>query len=124
MLDHDALSEERLSEAVVKGHPYGAITRDDILDNITLYWLTNTAVSSGRLYWENKFSFFGVKHISIPVAVSVFPGERYQAPRSWAEKAYPKLTYFNELTNGGHFAAWEQPVLLSEEIRAAFRPLR
>jgi pimeloyl-ACP methyl ester carboxylesterase len=124
MLDHDALSEERLSEAIVEGHPYGAITRDDILDNITLYWLTNTAVSSGRLYWENKFSFFGVKHITVPVAVSAFPGERYQAPRSWAEKAYPKLTYFNELTNGGHFAAWEQPVLLSEEIRAAFRPLR
>jgi pimeloyl-ACP methyl ester carboxylesterase len=124
MLDHDALSEERLSDAIVDTHPYGAITRDDILDNITLYWLTNTAVSSGRLYWENKFSFFGVKHISIPVAVSVFPGERYQAPRTWAEKAYPKLAYFNEVTTGGHFAAWEQPELLSQEIRAAFRPFR
>jgi hypothetical protein len=86
--------------------------------------LTNTAVSSARLYWENKFSFFGVKHISIPVAVSVFPGERYQAPRSWTEKAYPKLNYFNERGTGGHFAAWEQPELLSQEIRAAFRPLR
>ena len=124
MLDHDATSEEQLSHAILGGHPFGAITRDDVLDNISLYWLTNTGVSSARLYWENKFAFFAVKNISIPVAVSVFPGERYQAPRSWAEKAYTKLIYFHELDTGGHFAAWEQPELLSEEIRAASRSFR
>ena len=124
MLDHDARSEEEFSRAIVGGQPFGAITRDDLLDNITLYWLTNTGVSSARLYWENKVSFFGVKNISIPAAVSVFPGERYQAPRSWAEKAYARLVYFNELDRGGHFAAWEQPQLFSEEVRAAFRSLR
>jgi pimeloyl-ACP methyl ester carboxylesterase len=124
MLDHDAGSEEQFSRAIVDGQPFGAITREDVVDNITLYWLTNTGVSAGRLYWENKFSFFGVKDISIPVAVSVFPGERYRAPRSWAEKAYSKLIYFNELDAGGHFAAWEQPEALSQELRAAFRPLR
>jgi pimeloyl-ACP methyl ester carboxylesterase len=124
MLDHDARSEEQFSHAIVSGDPFGDITREDLADNFTLYWLTNTAVSSGRLYWENKFSFFGVKHISIPVAVSVFPGERYQAPRSWAERAYPKLIYYNKLDKGGHFAAWEQPQLFSEEVRAAFRSLR
>ena len=101
MLDHDARSEEQFSQAIVEGHPYGAITRDDILDNITLYWLTNTGVSSGRLYWENKFSFFGVKNISIPVAVSVFPGERYQAPRSWAEKAYQRAHLLQRARHGG-----------------------
>ena len=124
MLDHDARSEEQFSRAIVDGQPFGAITRDDVLDNITLYWLTNSGVSSARLYWENKISFFGVKNITIPVAVSVFPGERYQAPRSWAERAYSKLVYFNELDRGGHFAAWEQPQLFSEEVRAAFRSLR
>ena len=124
MLDHDARSEQEFSHAIIDGQPFGAITRDDVLDNITLYWLTNTAVSSARLYWENKFSFFGVKNISIPAAVSVFPGERYQAPRSWAERAYPNLIYFNELDRGGHFAAWEQPQTLCEELRAAFRSLR
>jgi pimeloyl-ACP methyl ester carboxylesterase len=124
MLDHDARSEEQFSHAIVDGVPAGAITRDDLLDNITLYWLTNTAVSSARLYWENKLSFVGVKHVSIPVAVSVFPGERYQAPRSWAERAYPKLIYYNKLDKGGHFAAWEQPQLFSEELRAAFKSLR
>ncbi len=124
MLDHDARSEEEFSHAIVDGQPFGAITRDDVVDNITLYWLTNTGVSSGRLYWENKFSFFGVKNISIPAAVSVFPGERYQAPRSWADRAYPNLIYFNELDTGGHFAAWEQPQILCQELRAAFRPLR
>jgi pimeloyl-ACP methyl ester carboxylesterase len=108
----------------VDGQPSGAITRDDVLDHITLYWLTNSGVSSDRLYWENKISFFGVKSITIPVAVSVFPGERYQAPRSWAERAHSKLVYFNELDRGGHFAAWEQPQLFSEEVRAAFRSLR
>jgi len=124
MLDHDATSEKQFSHTIVDGRPFGAITREDVIDNITLYWLTNTGVSSGRLYWENKFSFFGVKNISIPVAVSVFPNERYRAPRSWAEKAYRKLIYFNELDAGGHFAAWEQPEVLSDEVRAAFRSLR
>jgi pimeloyl-ACP methyl ester carboxylesterase len=102
----------------------GELTRDEILDNITLYWLTNTGVSASRLYWEYKGGFFNTKGVSIPVAVSVFPGEQYQAPRSWAEKAYPKLIYFNEVEKGGHFAAWEQPHLFSAEIRAAFRSLR
>src|ERR687898_170306 len=102
----------------------GELTRDEILDNITLYWLTNTGVSASRLYWEYKGGFFNTKGVSIPVAVSVFPGEQYQAPRSWAEKAYPNLIYFNEVDKGGHFAAWEQPELFSEEIRAAFRSLR
>jgi pimeloyl-ACP methyl ester carboxylesterase len=102
----------------------GELTRDEILDNITLYWLTNTGVSASRLYWEYKGGFFNTKGVSIPVAVSVFPGEQYQAPRSWAEKAYPNLIYFHEVDKGGHFAAWEQPQLFSEEIRAAFQSLR
>jgi pimeloyl-ACP methyl ester carboxylesterase len=102
----------------------GELTRDKILDNITLYWLTNTGVSASRLYWEYKGGFFNAKGVSIPVAVSVFPGEQYQAPRSWVEQAYPNLIYFNEVAKGGHFAAWEQPQLFSEEIRAAFRSLR
>jgi pimeloyl-ACP methyl ester carboxylesterase len=102
----------------------GELTRDEILDNITLYWLTNTGVSTSRLYWEYKGGFFNAKGVEIPVAVTVFPGEQYQAPRSWAEQAYPNLIYFNEVDRGGHFAAWEQPVLFSEEIRAAFRSLR
>jgi pimeloyl-ACP methyl ester carboxylesterase len=102
----------------------GELTRDEILDNITLYWLTGTGVSSSRLYWEYGGGFFNAKGVSIPVAVTVFPSEQYQAPRSWAERAYPNLIYFNEVDKGGHFAAWEQPKLLSEEIRAAFRSLR
>ena len=102
----------------------GELTRDEILDNITLYWLTNTGVSASRLYWEYKGGFFNAKGVSIPVAVSVFPGEQYQTPRSWAEQAYPNLIYFNEVDKGGHFAAWEQPQLFAEEIRAAFRSLR
>ena len=102
----------------------GELTRDEILDNITLYWLTNTGVSASRLYWEYKGGFFNAKGVSIPVAVSVFPGEQYQAPRSWAEKAYPNLIYFNEVDKGGHFAAWEEPQLFSEELRAGFRSLR
>jgi pimeloyl-ACP methyl ester carboxylesterase len=102
----------------------GELTRDEILDNITLYWLTNTGVSASRLYWEYKGGFFNAKGVSIPVAVTVFPGEQYQAPRSWAEKAYPNLIYFNEVDRGGHFAAWEQPELFSEELSAAFRSLR
>jgi pimeloyl-ACP methyl ester carboxylesterase len=102
----------------------GELTREEILDNITLYWLTNTGVSASRLYWEYRGGFFNTKGVSIPVAVSVFPGEQYEAPRSWAEKAYPNLIYFNEVDKGGHFAAWEQPGLFSEEVRAAFRSLR
>ena len=102
----------------------GELTRDEILDNITLYWLTNTGVSASRLYWEYKGGFFNVKGVSIPVGVTVFPGEQYQAPRSWAEQAYPNLIYFNEVEKGGHFAAWEQPQLFTEELRAAFRSLR
>ena len=102
----------------------GELTRDEILDNITLYWLTNTGVSASRLYWEYKGGFFNAKGVSIPVAVSVFPGEQYQAPRSWAEQAYPNLIYYHEVDKGGHFAAWEQPELFAEELRAAFRSLR
>jgi pimeloyl-ACP methyl ester carboxylesterase len=102
----------------------GGLTRDEILDNITLYWLTNTGVSASRLYWEYKGGFFNAKGVSIPVATTVFPGEQYQAPRSWAEQAYPNLIYFNEVDRGGHFAAWEQPQLFAEELRAAFRSLR
>jgi pimeloyl-ACP methyl ester carboxylesterase len=102
----------------------GELTRDEILDNITLYWLTNTGVSASRLYWEYRGGFFNTKGVSIPVAVSVFPGEQYQAPRSWTEKAYPNLIYYHEVDKGGHFAAWEQPLLFADELRAAFRSLR
>jgi pimeloyl-ACP methyl ester carboxylesterase len=102
----------------------GELTRDEVLDNITLYWLTNTGVSASRLYWEYKGGFFNAKGVSIPVAVTVFPGEQYEAPRAWAEQAYPNLIYFNEVDKGGHFAAWEEPQLFSEEIRAAFKSLR
>lgn len=99
------------------------LTRDDILDDLTLYWLTNTGVSSGRLYWENELPFFSAKNVAIPVAVSVFPDEIYTAPRSWAEQAYPELIHYNRLRKGGHFAAWEQPNIFSEEVRASFRSL-
>ncbi len=102
----------------------GELTRDEILDNITLYWLTNTGVSASRLYWEYKGGFFNAKGVSIPVAVSVFPGEQYEAPRSWTERAYPGLIYYHKLGKGGHFAAWEQPGLFAAELRAAFRSLR
>jgi pimeloyl-ACP methyl ester carboxylesterase len=122
ILDHDIRSEELISR-VFDGASEG-LTRDDILDNITLYWLTNTAISSARLYWENKLNFFEPKHVSVPVAVSVFPDEIYAAPRSWTERAYPNLIYFNKLPRGGHFAAWEQPELFTGEMRAAFRSLR
>jgi pimeloyl-ACP methyl ester carboxylesterase len=122
-LDHDARSYEMIAR-VFDGKSEG-LTRDDVLDNITITWLTNTAVSGGRLYWENKgASFFAVKGVAIPVAVSVFPDELYPAPRSWAERAYPKLLYYNKLPKGGHFAAWEQPELLVGELRAAFKSLR
>ena len=102
----------------------GELTRDEILDNITLYWLTNTGVSASRLYWEYKGGYYNAKGVSIPVAVSVFPGEQYQAPRSWTETAYPKLVYYNKLQKGGHFAAWEQPTIFTEELRAAFKTFR
>jgi pimeloyl-ACP methyl ester carboxylesterase len=122
MLDHDARSYALIAR-VFNGHPEG-LTRDDILDNVMLYWLTNTAISSARLYWESKLAFFAPKGVTIPVAVSAFPDELYQAPRSWTERAYPNLIYYNKLDKGGHFAAWEQPQLLSEELRAGFRSLR
>ncbi|MCM3626082.1 epoxide hydrolase 1 [Paenibacillus glycanilyticus] len=122
MLDHDDKSLELMSSAF-RGKP-GGLSRDDILDDITLYWLTNTAISSARLYWENKYPFFGVKGVKIPAAVSVFPDELYEAPKSWSEQAYPGLFYYNVLDKGGHFAAWEQPALFTNELRTAFRPLR
>jgi pimeloyl-ACP methyl ester carboxylesterase len=123
-LDHDARSYELISR-VFAGESAG-LTRDDVLDNITIAWLTNTALSGARLYWENwgKLSYFNVKGVSIPVAVSVFPDELYPAPRSWTERAYPKLIHYNKLDKGGHFAAFEQPQLFSEEVRAGFRSLR
>jgi pimeloyl-ACP methyl ester carboxylesterase len=102
----------------------GELTRDEVLDNITLYWLTNTGVSASRLYWEYKGGFFNAKGVTIPVAVTVFPSEQYQAPRSWTEQAYPNLIHYNQVDKGGHFAAWEQPQLFAEELRAAFRSLR
>jgi pimeloyl-ACP methyl ester carboxylesterase len=122
MLDHDARSYALIAR-VFAGQPEG-LTRDDILDNITLYWLTNTTVSSARLYWESNLPFFAPKGVALPVAVSAFPDEIYTAPRSWAERAYPKLIYYNRLDKGGHFAAWEQPKIFAEELRAAFRSLR
>jgi pimeloyl-ACP methyl ester carboxylesterase len=126
MLDHgDGTGQPGLVKQVLQGTYQSDLTTDDLLDNITLYWLTNTGVSSARLYWENKADFFDAKKVTIPFAISVFPDELYQAPRSWAERAYPNnLIYFNELDRGGHFAAWEQPQLFSEEMRAAFRSLR
>jgi pimeloyl-ACP methyl ester carboxylesterase len=122
MLDHDATSLALIAR-VFDGHTEG-LTRDDVLDNITHYWLTNTGISSGRLYRENTASFFGPKGVSIPVAVSVFPDELYQVPRSWAEKAYPKLIHYNRPPKGGHFAAWEQPELFCQEVRDGLRSLR
>jgi pimeloyl-ACP methyl ester carboxylesterase len=122
MLDHDAASQALIAR-VFDGQTEG-LTRDDVLDNVTLYWLTNTGVSSARLYWENKLNFFAPKHVAIPVAVSVFPDEIYAAPQSWTTKAYPKLIHYNRLPKGGHFAAWEQPQAFSEELRVSFRQLR
>jgi hypothetical protein len=124
MLDHDARSLDEISRAFVDGQPVGNLTRDEILDNITLYWLTNTGVSASRLYWENKLGFFDFKGVSVPAAVTVFPNELYQAPRSWAEQAFPNLIYFNQVDVGNHFAAWQEPDLFTTEVRAAFRSLR
>jgi pimeloyl-ACP methyl ester carboxylesterase len=126
MLDHgDGTGQPGLVEQVLAGTLDSPLTRDDLLDNITLYWLTNTGISAARLYWENKASFFDAKPITIPFAISVFPDELYQAPRSWAERAYPhNLLHYNTLDKGGHFAAWEQPDLFAAEMRASFRSLR
>jgi pimeloyl-ACP methyl ester carboxylesterase len=125
-IDHgDGTGQPGIIGRILEGESQGALTRDDILDNITLYWLTNTGVSAARLYWENKADFFDAKNISIPYAISVFPDELYEAPRSWAEKAYPKnLIHYNRVEKGGHFAAWEQPEIFSRELRAAFKVLR
>ncbi|MBV8826639.1 MAG: epoxide hydrolase [Hyphomicrobiales bacterium] len=128
MLDHDAHSLGQIAQAF-DGHPVGGLTRDAVLDDITLYWLTNTAASSGRLYWESQGSVLSAagqktQEISLPVAVTVFPGEIYRAPKSWTQRAYRNLIYFNEVDKGGHFAAWEQPELFSAELRTAFRTLR
>jgi pimeloyl-ACP methyl ester carboxylesterase len=126
MLDHgDGTGQPGLVGQALGAGRDGALSRDDLLDNITLYWLTNTGVSAARLYWENKADFFDAKPITIPFAISVFPDELYQAPRSWAERAYPhNLLYYNRVDRGGHFAAWEQPDLFAAEMRAAFKPLR
>jgi pimeloyl-ACP methyl ester carboxylesterase len=122
LMDHDARSLELIArsfDGVTEG-----LTPDDVLDNVTLFWLTNTAVSSARLYWENKLPFFTPKGVKVPVAVSVFPDELYHTPRSWAERAYPGLIHYNQVAKGGHFAAWEQPALLTQELRTGFRSLR
>ena len=125
-IDHgDGTGQPGLIAKILRGELPGELTRDDILDNLTLYWLTNTGVSAARLYWEANGSFFDAKPITIPYAISVFPDELYQAPRSWADQAYPSnLIYYNRVDRGGHFAAWEQPQLFAEEMRAAFRSLR
>jgi pimeloyl-ACP methyl ester carboxylesterase len=122
MIDHDPASYEMIARSIA-GQPEG-LTPDDILDNITLFWLTNTAISAARLYWENKGPFFSVRGVKVPAAVSVFPDELYQAPKSWSEQAYPKLVHYNRLPKGGHFAAWEQPEYLSQEVRQGFSSLR
>ena len=119
MINHDAASYADIADAVA-GHPVGNLTRDEVLDNITFTWLTNTGISSARLYWENTFDFFGVKGVTIPAAVSVFPKEIYEARRSWAERAYPNLIYFNEVDRGCDFAARQEPALFSSEVCAGF----
>ena len=129
MIDHDTDAYEKISHAFVDGQPSGNLTRDHVLDNITLYWLTNTAASAARLYWENNNSILNAvqqktAEIALPVAITVFPEEIYRAPETWARRAYRNLIYFHEVDKGGHFAAWEEPQLFSEEIRAAFRSLR
>lgn len=128
MLDHGDHDGEPAAAVIAAlnrtSSPTGELTKDEILDNITLYWLTNTAVSASRLYWEYKGGFFNPKGVNIPVAVTVFPGEQYQAPRNWTERAYPKLIYYNIVDKGGHFAAWEQPLILAQEVRAAFKSVR
>jgi pimeloyl-ACP methyl ester carboxylesterase len=131
ILDHDADAYEKITSAFVDGKPSGGLTRDHILDNITLYWLTRTGTSAARIYWESGRAAAAAAaagqtppEVTLPVGVTVFPGEIFRAPRSWAEAVYPNLTYFNEVDRGGHFAAWEEPELFAEEMRAAFRSLR
>jgi pimeloyl-ACP methyl ester carboxylesterase len=124
MIDHDAWSLEDITRAFVEVQPVGNLTRDEVLDNVTLYWLTNTGVSSSRLYWENKLGFFDFKGVAVPTAVSVFPNEIYPALRAWAEQAFPNLIYFNQVDEGNHFAAWQEPEIFTTEVRAAFRSLR
>ena len=129
MLDHDTDSYYKISQAFVDGQPSGGLTRDHIVDNITLYWLTGTGESAARSYWEAaqaaaRAAGQAPPAVSLPVGFTVFPGELFQAPRSWVEKVYPNLTYFNKVDKGGHFAAWEEPELFSAELRAAFRSLR
>jgi hypothetical protein len=119
---HDAASEALIARVFAGGSE--GLSRADIVDNITLYWLTNTAVSSARLYWESHLAFFAPKHVPIPVAISAFPDELYQAPQSWTERAYPHLIHYNRPARGGHFAAWEQPSLFVQELRDGFRTLR
>src|SRR4051812_29560833 len=123
MLDHDAQSYSDIAGAF-DGGAVGGLTRDEVLDNITMTWVTNTGISSGRLYWENKLGFFDIKGVTVPAAVTVFPHELYRAPRSWTEQAYPNLVYFHEVDRGNHFAAWQEPELFATELRAAFRSLR
>jgi len=123
MINHDASSYQDIAAAFA-GHPVGGLTRDEILDNVTFTWLTNTGVSSARLYWENTAGFFDAKGVTVPAAVSTFANEIYRVPRSWAERAYPNLIYFNALDRGNHFAAWQEPALFATELRAAFRSLR
>ena len=122
MIDHDEASYKLIARAFA-GQP-GGLTRDDVLDNVTHYWLTKSGISSARLYWESHLAFFDIKGVDIPVGVTVFPDELYPAPRSWAEQAYPRLIHYNTVAEGGHFAAWEQPEVLSRELRATFRSLR
>jgi pimeloyl-ACP methyl ester carboxylesterase len=124
MLDHDIWSLEDITRAFVEEQPVGNLTRDEVLDNVTLTWFTNTGISSARLYWENKVGFFDVKGVTVPAAVSIFPNELYHAPRAWAEQAYPNLIYFNEVDEGNHFAAWQEPELFTTEVRAGFKSLR
>jgi pimeloyl-ACP methyl ester carboxylesterase len=124
MIDHDAWSLEDITRAFVDGQPVGNLTRDEVLDNVTLYWLTNTGVSSSRLYWENKLGFFDFKGVTVPTAVSVFPKEIYPASRAWAEQAFPNLIYFNEVDEGNHFAAWQEPEIFTTEVRAGLRSVR
>jgi pimeloyl-ACP methyl ester carboxylesterase len=131
MLDHDTDSYHKISRAFVDGEPAGNLTRDHIVDNITLYWLTGTGASAARSYWEDgralaqaRASGQAPPAVSVPVGFTVFPGEIWRSPRSWVEQSYPTLTYFNEVDRGGHFAAWEEPELFSDEVRAAFRSLR
>jgi pimeloyl-ACP methyl ester carboxylesterase len=129
MLDHDTDSYHKISRAFLDGQPAGNLTRDHILDNISLYWLTGTGASAARLYWEGgqataRAAGQAPPQVTLPVGFTVFPGEIFRAPRSWAEKLYPHLVYFHEADRGGHFAAWEEPQLFAEELRASFRPLR